>query len=259
MAWRGLLSKPTSRGSGSSAGSLPAASADVLPSVSRDYYLEHPAVAALTHDDAEAVRRKIGVRVHGGACPNPVSSFVQASFPQHVLDAVASAAFHSPTPIQRQAWPVAMRGLDLIGLAETGSGKTLAYLLPLLVHVSAQPIAQEGDGPMALVVAPTRELAVQIHEEAVRFGHPCGVRTACIVGGVPKGTQVAALRKAPEIVVATPGRLNDLLNAKRTELTHCTCLVLDEADRMLDLGFEPQVRERKGASERASRPVTAPD
>jgi ATP-dependent RNA helicase DDX5/DBP2 len=136
-----------------------------------------------------------------------------------------------------------MRRLDMIGLAETGSGKTLAYLLPALVHVNAQPVPQPGDGPIALILAPTRELAAQIHEESVRFGHPCGVRTACVVGGLPKGAQIKALRKAPEVVVATPGRLNDLLSARRTKLVQCTYLVLDEADRMLDMGFEPQIRQ----------------
>lgn len=141
------------------------------------------------------------------------------------------AGFSSPTAIQRQAWPVAMSGLDLVGIAETGSGKTLAYLLPALVHINAQPVAQEGDGPLALVLAPTRELAGQIHEESVRFGHPCGVRSALVVGGLPRGPQVQALRKSPEVVVATPGRLLDLLNSKRSNLAKCTYLVLDEADR----------------------------
>lgn len=101
---------------------------------------------------------------------------------------------------------------------------------------------KEGDGPLALVLAPTRELAVQIHEEAVRFGHPCGVSTICIYGGVPKQPQIQALRKAPEVLIATPGRLTDLLSARKTELSRCTYVVVDEADRMLDLGFEPQLR-----------------
>ena len=243
MAWRLKPSgKQAAQAAASSSGSVNAALCDALPSVSRDFYLEHPAVAALSPEEVAAMREKLSVRVIGDGCPNPVSTFVQASFPQYIIDALAAAAFQSPTPIQQQAWPVAMRGLDMTGLAETGSGKTLAYLLPALVHVNAQPISQPGDGPLALVLAPTRELAVQIHEESVRFGHPCGVRTACIVGGMPKNPQIQALRKAPEIVVATPGRLGDLLSNKRTELTHCTLLILDEADRMLDLGFEPQIR-----------------
>jgi ATP-dependent RNA helicase DDX5/DBP2 len=200
-------------------------------------------VAALTPTQVEDRRRALSIRVFPDTeCPNPVETFLQASFPRYLLDLLAAHSFEIPTPIQKQAWPVVMRRLDMIGLAETGSGKTLAYLLPALVHVNAQPVPQPGDGPIALILAPTRELAAQIHEESVRFGHPCGVRTACVVGGLPKGAQIKALRKAPEVVVATPGRLNDLLSARRTKLVQCTYLVLDEADRMLDMGFEPQIR-----------------
>jgi ATP-dependent RNA helicase DDX5/DBP2 len=194
------------------------------PEVARNFYLPHPEVAALTPEQADAVRGRHGIRILRGEgnaqerCPNPVSSFLQASFPQYMLDALAGAGFTTPTAVQRQGWPVAMMGLDLIGLAETGSGKTLTYLLPALVHVNAQPVLTEGDGPLALVVAPTRELAVQIHEEVVRFGHPCGVRTACVYGGIPKGPQVQELRKAPEVLVATPGRLGDFLSSRKVSL-----------------------------------------
>ena len=215
---------------------------DVLPTTSRDYYLEHPKVASLSDAEVEALRAAHSIRIHGGRCPRPVGSFVQAGFPQYLLEALRAAGFERPTAVQRQAWPVAMMGLDLVALAETGSGKTLAFALPSLVHVNAQPLLREGDGPLALVLAPTRELASQIHEEYVRFGQPCGVRTACIYGGVPKAEQVQALRRAPEVVVATPGRLLDLLGSRKTELSRCAYLIVDEADRMLDLGFEPQLR-----------------
>ena len=248
MVWR--LSRPPTSSSCAEACDAPAAAA--LPTVARGYYLEHPAVAALTADQADAIRQKAGIRtVQRGSvpvhCPNPVGSFLQASFPQYMLDALAEAGFTAPTSIQRQGWPVAMMGHDLIGLAETGSGKTLTYLLPALVHVAAQPVLKEGDGPIALAIAPTRELAVQIHEECVRFGVPCGVRTACVYGGVPKVPQIQELRKAPEVLVATPGRLCDLLAARKTKLCRCTYFVVDEADRMLDLGFEPQLRTIVGA------------
>ena len=199
-----------------------------LPKVARDFYLEHPEVAALSKEQADALRSELGIRVQGDGCPNPVSSFLQASFPQYVLDVLAGANYTAPTAIQRQAWPIAMQGQDLVGLAETGSGKTLAFLLQALVHVNAQPVLEEGDGPLAVVLAPTRELAVQIHEECVRFGHPCGVSTICIYGGVPKQAQVMALRKAPEIMIATPGRLTDLLAGRKTELSRCTCAACSE-------------------------------
>lgn len=241
MAWRMGKAKALSAPPVPAKG-VASASEAALPQVARDFYLEHPEVAALTKEQADAIRAGLGIRVQGEGCPNPVSSFLQASFPQYVLDAMAEANYVKPTAIQRQAWPVAMQGQDLVGLAETGSGKTLAFLLPALVHVNAQPVLQEGDGPLAVVLAPTRELAVQIHEECVRFGHPCGVSTICIYGGVPKQPQVHALRKAPEVLIATPGRLADLLSSKKTELSRCTYVVVDEADRMLDLGFEPQLR-----------------
>jgi ATP-dependent RNA helicase DDX5/DBP2 len=218
MAWR-IGSKPKVAPPVRSVAKADEAS---LPKVARDFYLEHPEVAALSREQADALRAELGIRVQGEGCPNPVGSFLQASFPQYVLDVLAGANYTAPTAIQRQAWPIAMQGQDLVGLAETGSGKTLAFLLPALVHVNAQPVLEEGDGPLAVVLAPTRELAVQIHEECVRFGHPCGVSTICIYGGVPKGPQVQALRKAPEILIATPGRLTDLLSSRKTELSRCT-------------------------------------
>ena len=193
MAWK--FSKPsTSRppelyGASSSAA---APSAAQLPAVQRDFYLEHPDVAALTPEQVQALRAQLCITIHGDAarCPNPVGSFVQASFPQYILDALLKVGFSTPTAIQRQGWPVAMKGMDAIGLAETGSGKTLTYLLPAIVHVNAQPVLTDGDGPLALVLAPTRELAEQIHEEVVRFGQPCGVKSVCIYGGVDKKEQV---------------------------------------------------------------------
>ena len=215
----------------------------------REFYLEHPDVAALTPAEVAKLRESLGIRVHGtAAAPNLVSTFVQASFPQYLLDALRDAGYRSPTPIQRQAWPMAMNGADFIGLAETGSGKTLAFLLPAVVHVNAQPVLADGEGPIALVLAPTRELAAQIHDEAVKFGQ-C-VLSACVYGGVPKQPQVEALRKGPELLVATPGRLADLVTARRTTLGRATLLIVDEADRLLDMGFEPQLR----ALERQMRP-----
>ncbi|PPD67516.1 hypothetical protein GOBAR_DD35613 [Gossypium barbadense] len=127
---------------------------------------------------------------------------------------------------------MALKGKDLIGIAETGSGKTLAYLLPALVHVKAQP-----------PLAPTRELAVQIQEEAAKFANNASIRSTCIYGGAPKGPQTRDLKRGVEIVIATPGRLIDMLEAQNTNLKRVTYLVLDEADRMLDMGFEPQIRK----------------
>ena len=151
------------------------------------------------------------------------------------------AGFKEPTAIQAQGWPMALSGRDMIGIAATGSGKTLAYLLPAVVHINAQPLLQRGDGPIVLVLAPTRELAVQIQEECKRFGHTSKIQSTCVYGGAPKGNQARDLERGVEIVIATPGRLIDFLESGKTNLRRVTYLVLDEADRMLDMGFEPQV------------------
>ena len=131
---------------------------------------------------------------------------------------------------------MAMSGRDMVGIAQTGSGKTLSFLLPAVVHINAQPHLQRGDGPIILVIAPTRELAVQIQEECAS-----SIRSVCVYGGASKGPQARALESGVEIVIATPGRLIDFLERGTTNLRRVTYLVLDEADRMLDMGFEPQV------------------
>jgi len=179
----------------------------------------------------------------GANVPRPVSTFVEAGFPDYVLSAVAKAGYQNPSPIQSVAWPVAMSGRDMIGVAATGSGKTAGFLLPGIVHINAQPHLQRGDGPVILVLAPTRELAVQIQGECAKFGASSRIRSSCVYGGTPKGPQVRDLREGVEICIATPGRLIDFLSSGTTNLRRVTYLVLDEADRMLDMGFEPQIRK----------------
>lgn len=119
----------------------------------------------------------------------------------------------------------------------------LQYILPAVVHINYQPRIVRGDGPIALVLAPTRELAQQIQQVATEFGSSTYVRNTCVFGGAPKGSQARDLERGVEIVIATPGRLIDFLERGTTNLRRCTYLVLDEADRMLDMGFEPQIRK----------------
>ncbi|KAJ1504759.1 ATP-dependent RNA helicase dbp2 [Coelomomyces lativittatus] len=138
---------------------------------------------------------------------------------------------------------MALSGRNVVGIAETGSGKTLSYLLPAIVHINAQPMLKQGDGPIVLVLAPTRELAVQIQQECSKFGTSSRLKNTCLYGGAPKGPQIRDLTYGVEICIATPGRLIDLLEAGKTNLKRVTYLVLDEADRMLDMGFEPQIRK----------------
>ncbi|KAI6653795.1 ATP-dependent RNA helicase DDX42-like [Oopsacas minuta] len=141
-----------------------------------------------------------------------------------------------------QALPAALEGRDLIGIAQTGSGKTLGYVIPLIVHVLDQEEMKEGDGPIGLILAPTRELCQQIYHETKKFCKPYNISCCPIYGGVSRWEQTKALKQAPEIVIATPGRMIDFVKSKCTNLLRTTFLVVDEADRMFDMGFEGQVR-----------------
>eukprot|EP00921_Rhytidocystis_pertsovi_P009785 GHVQ01015731.1.p1 GENE.GHVQ01015731.1~~GHVQ01015731.1.p1 ORF type:complete len:265 (-),score=22.74 GHVQ01015731.1:614-1408(-) len=131
----------------------------------------------------------------------------------------------------------------MIGIAETGSGKTIAFLLPGIVHINAQPYLRPGDGPIVLVLAPTRELVEQIRQECMKFGNSSKIKNSVAYGGVPRRQQMMDLRSGVEILLACPGRLIDFLESGVTNLSRVTYLVLDEADRMLDMGFEPQIRK----------------
>lgn len=212
----------------------------------KNFYVECPAVRAMSDQEVMRYRASRDITVQGQDVPKPIRMFHEANYPDYCLEVIANLGFAEPTPIQAQGWPMALKGRDLIGIAETGSGKTLAYLLPALVHVNAQPRLAYGDGPIVLVLAPTRELAVQIQEEALKFGSRTNIRSTCIYGGAPKGPQIRELKRGVEIVIATPGRLIDMLEAQLTNLQRVTYLVLDEADRMLDMGFEPQIRKIVG-------------
>ncbi|MCO5599529.1 hypothetical protein L7F22_053635 [Adiantum nelumboides] len=209
----------------------------------KNFYVEHPNVVSMTANDVAAYRKQREMVVEGTEVPKPIHCFEEASFPDYVLQGILRAGFKEPTAIQAQGWPMALKGRDLVGLAVTGSGKTLAYLLPAIVHVNAQPSLSPGDGPIVLILAPTRELAVQIQQETTKFGASSRIKNTCVYGGAPKGPQIRDLQKGVEIVIATPGRLIDMLEGRQTNLRRVTYLVLDEADRMLDMGFEPQIRK----------------
>nr|KAJ0208931.1 hypothetical protein LSAT_V11C400187790 [Lactuca sativa] len=209
----------------------------------KNFYIEFPSVRDMTDQEVAVYRGRREITVEGHDVPKPIRMFHEAGFPGYCLDVISRLGFVEPTPIQAQGWPMALKGRDLIGIAETGSGKTLSYLLPAVVHVSAQPPLVHGDGPIVLVLAPTRELAVQIQQEAGKFASHSNIRSTCIYGGAPKGPQIRDLQRGVEIVIGTPGRLIDMLEARQTNLKRVTYLVLDEADRMLDMGFEPQIRK----------------
>ncbi|XP_062095036.1 DEAD-box ATP-dependent RNA helicase 46-like [Humulus lupulus] len=191
---------------------------------------------------AEIYRQQHEVTASGDNVPAPFATFEATGFPPEILRDIYSAGFSSPTPIQAQTWPIALQSRDIVAIAKTGSGKTLGYLMPAFMllrqrHNNAQ------NGPTVLVLAPTRELATQIQDEVIKFGRSSRVSCTCLYGGAPKGPQLKELDRGADIVVATPGRLNDILEMKKIDFGQISLLVLDEADRMLDMGFEPQIRK----------------
>lgn len=174
---------------------------------------------------------------------NPITNFhlAFAEYPE-LLREIEKQGFTKPSPIQAQAWPILLSGRDMIGIAQTGTGKTLAFLLPALIHVDSQPVPRdERVGPNVLILAPTRELALQIKKEADKYNYK-GIKSVCIYGGGSRKDQITEVVAGVQIVIATPGRLNDLVDAQVINVEAFTYLVLDEADRMLDMGFEPQIR-----------------
>ncbi|KAH8269834.1 hypothetical protein KR026_005327 [Drosophila bipectinata] len=211
----------------------------------KDFYKIHPNTLAKTEQQVADMRRELEITVSGSDLPHPVANFEECSLPSHVIDEMKRQGFTKPTAIQSQGWPIALSGRDLVGIAQTGSGKTLAYMLPAIVHIGNQPPILRGEGPVALVLAPTRELAQQIQSVVRDYGHLCKpeIRHTCIFGGSSKVPQARDLERGVEVIIATPGRLIDFLENRNTNLQRCTYLVLDEADRMLDMGFEPQIRK----------------
>ncbi|BGP58221.1 hypothetical protein JCM8202_001702 [Rhodotorula sphaerocarpa] len=209
----------------------------------KNFYDEHPAVASRSEREVQEFRREKEIQVFGNNIPKPVTNFEEMNFPSYIMAEIKRAGFTAPSPIQCQSWPMALSGRDLVAVSATGSGKTISFALPAMIHINAQPLLSPGDGPIVLILAPTRELAVQIQEECTKFGSSSRIRNTCVYGGVPKGGQIRDLQRGSEIVIATPGRLIDMLESGKTNLRRVTYLVMDEADRMLDMGFEPQIRK----------------
>lgn len=149
-----------------------------LVSFQKNFYNEHPEVAKMSTQQAEAALKELNANIEGRKPhPRPVMKFDQIGMPEELLQSVRSAGFDAPTPIQGIGWPTALSGRDMVGIAQTGSGKTLAYLLPGIVHINAQPPLRPGDGPVGLILAPTRELAMQIQSEVMRFTEGSRIRS----------------------------------------------------------------------------------
>ncbi|KAK2851656.1 hypothetical protein Q5P01_007932 [Channa striata] len=201
----------------------------------------------MTDRDWRIFREDYSITTKGGKIPNPIRNWKEYQLPAHILEVIDKCGYKDPTPIQRQAIPIGLQNRDIIGVAETGSGKTAAFLIPLLVWITTLPkidrIEDSDQGPYAVILAPTRELAQQIEEETIKFGKPLGIRTVAVIGGISREDQGFRLRMGCEIVIATPGRLIDVLENRYLVLGRCTYVVLDEADRMIDMGFEPDVQK----------------
>ena len=207
----------------------------------------------MTSRDWRIFRENYDITVRGGKAPPPLRTFRESSSvgvpPIHpaLLDAIENVLkYKSPSPIQRQAIPIGLQRRDLIGVAETGSGKTAAFSIPLCQLILSLPSSVLStvaeNGPLALVMAPTRELAIQIDVEMKKItSRKSNICTACIVGGQPIQAQAMELRNGVHVVVGTPGRINDCLENAYLVLNQCSYIVLDEADRMIDLGFAPQI------------------
>lgn len=216
-----------------------------LDPLRKNFWVEPAELADMTEAELADLRLELdGIKVTGKDVPKPVQKWSQLAMPRKTLDIVDSLGFERPTPIQMQAFPAIMSGRDVIGVAKTGSGKTVAFLLPMFRHIMDQRPLKENEGPIGLIMTPTRELATQIHRDCKPFLKAMGLRAVCAYGGAPIKDHIAELKRGAEIVVCTPGRMIDLLAANQgrvTNLRRVTYVVLDEADRMFDMGFEPQV------------------
>ncbi|XVF25546.1 hypothetical protein REPUB_Repub13aG0221300 [Reevesia pubescens] len=198
----------------------------------------------MTERDWRIFREDFNISYKGSNIPRPMRSWSESKLSAELLKAVERVGYKKPSPIQMAAIPLGLQQRDVIGIAETGSGKTAAFVLPMRSYISRlPPISEENEaeGPYAVVMAPTRELAQQIEDETMKFAHYLGIKVVTIVGGQSIEEQGFRIGRGCEVVIATPGRLLDCLERRYVVLNHCNYVVLDEADRMIDMGFEPQV------------------
>lgn len=213
-----------------------------LVEIKKDFYDLSYEADSRPGEEIEAILKEHNIIIEGEVpLPKPVISFDEAVFNDPIQRLIKLAGFSEPTPIQKVGWTSCLTGRDVVGVSQTGSGKTLTFLLPGILHLLAQPPVGNG-GPIVLILAPTRELCLQISNEAAPYLRELNLRGTAAYGGVPKYAQQHQLSRGVEIMVATPGRLIDLLSTGSVRLDRVSYLVLDEADRMFDMGFEPQIR-----------------
>ncbi|KAK5149101.1 pre-mRNA processing RNA-helicase [Oleoguttula sp. CCFEE 6159] len=211
----------------------------------KNFYTEPSEMAYMTAEELADLRLELdGIKVKGLNVPKPVLKWSQCGLGVQTLEVIQKLGFERPTSVQSQAIPAIMSGRDVVCVAKTGSGKTVAFLLPMFRHIKDQRPLDPMDGPIGLIMTPTRELATQIYKECKPYLKALNLRAVCAYGGAPIKDQIADLKRGAEVIVCTPGRMIDLLAANSgrvTNLRRVTYVVLDEADRMFDMGFEPQV------------------
>ena len=180
----------------------------------KDFYTIVPEIAAMTDLEVAALREELdGIKVVGKRCPRPVKAWAHCITSDKILQSLRKSNYEKPTPIQAQALPIILSGRNMIGIAKTGSGKTLAFVLPIFRHIKDQPPLEGDDGPIAIIMTPTRELALQITKECKKFAKLFNLRCVAVYGGTAISEQIAELKRGVEIIVCTPGRMIDMLAA----------------------------------------------
>lgn len=217
----------------------------------RNSALEETLFGGVTHKTGINFEKydDIPVSSSGDDCPKPIENFLSSDLHPLIKDNVTLGGYNNPTPVQKNSIAIVTAGRDLMACAQTGSGKTAAFLMPILSQIYKNNVPQRRTGyarilaPIALIMAPTRELAMQIFEEARKFTYRSWVRPGVAYGGQPMAQQLRDMAGGCDLLVATPGRLSDMITRGKLTLSSVRFMVLDEADRMLDMGFEPQIRQ----------------
>uniref|UniRef100_A0A1A7XA47 RNA helicase n=3 Tax=Iconisemion striatum TaxID=60296 RepID=A0A1A7XA47_9TELE len=206
-------------------------------------YKEDPFISGLADEQVERIKKELGIKTEGKDITRPIVEFEHCGFPSTLNGNLKKAGYEAPTPVQMQMVPVGLTGRDVIASADTGSGKTVAFLLPVVVKALQKP-AEGVCSPVALILTPTRELAIQIEKQAKELVMGlANMRTALLVGGMPLPPQLHRLKSSIKIVIATPGRLIEILKQKALQLDKVKIVVVDEVDTMLKMGFQQQVLE----------------
>jgi len=201
-------------------------------------------ICEMTERDWRIFREDHDIIIKGGRVPYPIRSWSENDLPEYILKAIRDSGYKAPTSIQMQAIPIGLEKRDLIGLAPTGSGKSAAFLIPLIIYLNKLPPVSENrqDGPYSMILAPSRELAVQIYDEFKKFSKYTNLKAACLVGGRSAEEQAVQLGVGVEVIIGTPGRIQDTIERQFTTLNQCNYVIIDEADKMIKDGFEENLK-----------------